>query len=241
MQYHYTKKLVITSIVLVLMWTNSFAEISSRKLVLGNLENSLNAKPAKRVLDMAYKRIGIDVDVIYYPAERALIIANQGSVDGELQRVYGINKKFPNLIMVPTSIGQFASYVFTKKVEFVVDGWKSLGPYHIGLVKGVKFAERATQGMKRSFAMTVPQLFRMLYAERVDIVVISEFSGLIGLKKAGLEGIKYLTPPVEVYKLYHYLHKKNKDLVPEIDLVLKDMEKEGMIKKIWDQFRETIK
>ncbi len=36
--------------------------------------------------------------------------------------------------------------------------------------------------------------------------------------------------------MYHYLNKKNKHLVPKLTSVLQDMEKEGLIKKIKDDY-----
>ncbi len=55
------------------------------------------------VLRKAYERIGVKIDTHYFPAERALYMSNSGLVDGEVNRIIGLEKKYPNLIRVPVA------------------------------------------------------------------------------------------------------------------------------------------
>ena len=52
------------------------------------------AKVAEKVLKKAYQRIGIQIQIEIYPAARALKMSNNGEVNGEVNRIKGINKKF---------------------------------------------------------------------------------------------------------------------------------------------------
>ncbi len=146
-----------------------------------------------------------------------------------------MDKEYKNLIMVPHPVDFGEAMVFTKNKVFPVNGWDSLKPYKIGILRGNKFAEKGTEGMNRLPANTIEQLFEMLDAERADIIVLLRWNGSTTLKKMNLTGIRVLEPPVETMPLYHYLHKKNERLVPKVAAALKEMEKEGLIQKIREQ------
>ncbi|BBO72067.1 hypothetical protein DSCA_59970 [Desulfosarcina alkanivorans] len=79
-------------------------------------------------------------------------------------------------------------------------------------------------------------LFKILGARRVDIIVITRVNGLEVMQQLKIPGIRPLEPPIESYPLYHYRHKKNRHLMPEITAALEEMEKEGLIKKIRARF-----
>ncbi len=95
--------------------------------------------------------------------------------------------------------------------------------------------------LDRNIEKILLKLFELLNKGRVDIVLTAHLTGLHGIKEAGVKGVKMLAPPVEEYALYHYLHKKNADLIPKLIPILKKMEKEGKIKNIWSQYAETFK
>ena len=63
---------------------------------------------------------------------------------------------------------------------------------------------------------------------------------MIGLKKTELKRIKYLTPPVEVYKLYHYLHERHKDLVPTVNAVFKAMQERGELEALREKAAQQL-
>ncbi|WP_207678165.1 transporter substrate-binding domain-containing protein [Desulfonema magnum] len=81
----------------------------------------------------------------------------------------------------------------------------------------------------------------MLDNDRLDIVVNSVITGLGTLKKTGVRGITILNPPLEIHPVFHYLHKKNKALIPRLESVLKKMEKTGRIRKVQEKITETLK
>ena len=210
--------------------------VMGKQLELVTIQGSGIAEITSLILRQAYKQIGIGLTITYLPAQRALIESNEGIVDGEVHRILGIEKKYPNLIRIPVSIWHMKGVVFTKNVTFEVKGWQSLEPYRIGTLRGVKFVENNTQGMNRLRVRDYTQLFLMLADNRLDIVVLAQLSGLKALKATKAEGIRILSPPLTVLKLYHYLHRKNLHLIPEITKALKEMEQQGKIRAIWQQY-----
>ncbi len=76
-----------------------------------------------------------------------LRLADQSVADGEVQRFDGVEKLYSNLIKVEPPITFIEATVFTKLTRFEVAGWESLKPYTIGIIRGIKFAERHTKRM----------------------------------------------------------------------------------------------
>lgn len=193
------------------------------------------SKVTWKVLQEAYKVIGIEIQSQELPPERALTESNAGRTDGETNRITGLDKKYSNLIMVPVAVNKVEGVAFTKNISIPMTGWDSLKPYKIGLRRGTKFAEQGTQGMDVTSADDNKSLFLMLNKERFEIAVTSRLAGLTQIKRLQLDGITMLNPPLATFALYHYLHKKHSSLVPAITQALQDMEEDGRIKAIRDE------
>jgi polar amino acid transport system substrate-binding protein len=211
------------------------------KLVFSAIQGSTTTVISKKVVDEMYRRMGIEISAAYYPGKRALIFANEGKTDGELQRIAGMDQKFPNLLMIPVPVNILEGMVFTKETEFTVNGWESLRPYRIGIRRGIIFSDKGCAGMNTTVVNTNEQLFEILDQGLVDIIVITRLNGLDVAGRLKIPGIRALEPPIETYPLYHYLHVKNKHLAPKLTSVLQAMEKEGVIRHIRKQFMDELK
>lgn len=186
---------------------------------------------SSRVLTKAYQRIGLKINFIELPAERSLLKSNEGSLDGEVNRIIGMEKIYTNLILIPIPINSFVGVAFSKNHNFSVDGWDSLRPYSIAIRIGSKFAEYGTRDMNVTTFPTYDKVFELVSQDRYDICIASVVTGLFYIKKNGLKGIKVLDPPLTNFKLYHYLHKKNKNWVAGISRSLQQMQQEGEISR----------
>ncbi|OUR79689.1 hypothetical protein A9Q83_04680 [Alphaproteobacteria bacterium 46_93_T64] len=191
-----------------------------------------SANISETVLKEAYRRIGFDISTQIFPAERALTMSNSGEVDGEVNRIFGLEKKYSNLVRVPVAINRIEGVAFTKKRDLKITNWDSLQPFSLGLRIGAKFAETGTEGMNVTAVATNEQVFTMLGKERVEIAVSTRIEGLLTAQKLGLKDIFVLKPPLANLELFHYLHKKHAALIPQLTAALKDMQKEGRIQSI---------
>lgn len=224
-------------LVLVFMLLMLFPlQAKARELTFSTLENMFNIDISQKIIEIAYQRIGIQVSIIKYPGLRALLHSNNGDTDGELHRVANINKKYPNLIIVPVQINVLDGMVYTKDTDFPVKGWDSLKPYRIGIRRGVLFSVKGTSGMNTFMSDAYQDLFKVLNKQRIDIIIAGRVTGLKTIQDLNLNGIRAMEPPIESYPIYHYLHKKNRHIIPEITKVLQEMEKEGLIQKIRQEF-----
>ena len=202
------------------------------RLELVTPSNTVDTIVSEVIVREAYARLGTEVIIEKFPAERAIRLANAGEAAGEVQRIDGIDKTYTNLVQVRPPINYIEATAFTKTETFRVQGWASLQPYRIGIVRGIKFAERNTRGMDTRLASDYAELFRMLDRGLYDVAVSPAVNGWYQIAKANLTRIRDLQPPVERFDLFHYLHRDHADLVPAISGVLEDMRRAGELAAI---------
>jgi len=198
--------------------------------------NTVDTVIAEVILRKAYARIGYRVTITKYPAERALKLADGGRADGDVQRIDGLGKYYANLIQLHPALNYIEGSAFTAGKDIAIDGWDSLHPYRIGLIRGIKFAELNTVGMNRHFVGDYPALFKMLRGGRFELGVSPRLNGLYQLRRLHMEGISPLDPPVARFDLYHYIHRSRAELAPKLERVLRDMQTSGELTNL----RQTV-
>ena len=216
--------------------TFSFAEGSMSITVV---TSGAFTEVGKKVLAEAYNRIGKTVNYHQLPAERALISTNKGNTDGELFRIDGINKRYPNLIQIPVSYISDEVAVFSKLV-FPVDGWQSLSGFSTAVRRGDKFVEDKTRNMKRHFVSQDVHMFKMLESDRVQVVIASRWDGLEYIRGIGSKTIKALSPSIVTNPMYHYVHHKHAELVPQLTIAIQAMHEDGTIETLLDEAENSI-
>ena len=187
-----------------------------------------------RWLKEAFGRIGIGLRIKILPAERSLVDANNGIGDGEAVRISGLSKQYPNLIEVPEKVyvGDFAA--FSKNLSFKPSSWDSLKPYRVAYIRGHKICEANIVGTKSLHkADNVEELFKLLRADRVDVVVVESLFGKAMLKKMNYREAKMLSPPLATLDFYLYLNKKHTLIVPKIARALRSIKQDGTYQKIY--------
>lgn len=187
---------------------------------------------AERVLREAYNRLGYQLEVHRLPGERTLIYANEGRMDGELYRKLGMDRTYPNLVIVPVPLLTYEIVVFTHGTSFALNGWDSLRPYTIGHVRGIKIVQENTAGMNTEAVATMTQAFQKMMMGRTDVVVGNRLSGMAVIKSLKLEEVQVLSPPLASFPVYHYLNKRHEALVPQLAAVLRQLRA--------DKFMESV-
>jgi len=187
---------------------------------------------SQKVLEDAYRKLGITLVFKELPATRALAESSEGLVDGEFQRRGGLGATYPDLIQVKVPINWLDICVFTQSVHFTPHGWDSLRPYRIGFHRGIVAIEEGTKGMNIDPADTNELVMRKLLAGRTDIAVMTSIDGQDLLKQMNEKSIQILMPPLAHVQLYHYLNKKNADIAVKLEKVLRSMEADGTIASI---------
>lgn len=185
------------------------------------------------ILRKAFGALGIVVSSTYLPSERALINVNEGVDDGIFARVAGLEKTYPNFVMVPVKICDFSFSVFTKDPQLAFSDWASLAPYNVGLVRGWKYPEARLPRTRSLVSVRDDEaLFELLDKGRVDLVIHDFDAGRVMVKDRGYAGIVALAPPLARTEMFLYLNRRHADLVPPLARVLGEMHANGTIQGI---------
>ncbi len=195
------------------------------------------------VLQEGFDRAGIDLIYQVLPNQRSLINANNGVNDGEAARIWEIDKSYPNLIRVGVQTHFIQLVVLSRKKVFI-DELSDLKKYHVGIIRGMKIAEelvRQEAPLSLTEATEHLSLIKMLANDRLDVIItnrIGLFTGLIGSHK---DEFYLRKEPLISRKLYMYLHKRHKALVPILEKAFRSMIEDGTHQSIQESFLRNMK
>jgi len=192
----------------------------------------------------AFKRLGLEMVFQYYPAARASHMADIGTVDGELSRVFHYNNSHSVLVRVdePAFVVRFSAFATNPSIE--VNGWDSLNktPYRVEYRLGSKIVhERLKARVPRENLSVVThesQGIRKLLAGRTDVYIHEEEAVLDLLSstpfRAEMEedfGLRTIhkVGVLEEQTIHAFLHERHRELVPRLSAVLKAMRAEGLL------------
>jgi polar amino acid transport system substrate-binding protein len=184
----------------------------------------------RKVLEEAYRRIGIKMNLATMPGERSLILANSGKTDGDLCRTKGALSGYANLLMVGPPLTR-AEVVAFSKTALPINNWEDLSRYEIGYERGVKVVEQNTLGMNVDIASNAESGYKKLLIGRTDVYVDTRISGLYMLRRLGYPR-PHVSPPLETFTMHHFVNVKNAALIGKLSEALEQMQKEGAIARI---------
>ncbi|MRR34891.1 transporter substrate-binding domain-containing protein [bacterium] len=188
---------------------------------------------ADRIVREALRRAGVTAKFVTAPSERSLVNANEGIVDGEYLRIAGLEKKYPNLVMVPEPICEYEFAAFAKDRGIGIKGWKSLRPHNVGYITGWKILEENVTGVKSLTTVNNEDvLFELLRSGRADVVIFERFGGDAYLKRTGTKDIHPLSPSLARRRMHLYLNRRNASLVPVLAKALGQMKQDGTWRRI---------
>jgi len=185
------------------------------------------------IVSEAFQRIGIKLSTVSLPAERALKNSNAGVIDGELIRIKGMEKLYPNLLRVPEKIMDLEFVAFSNKNILIDNKWQSLSKLSVTFLNGWKIYEK---NVPKSSQVTkvnrIKQLFFLLEKKRADLILYEKWGGLFFIKNNNLLKTKLLSSVLAKKEMFTYLHKKHSQLLPPFTTALKQMKKDGSYQAI---------
>lgn len=211
----------------------TFAVENKKDFYITGIQNEQTHAIAKRVIEVAYQKMGYKVRFQLFPGHRSIVMTNNGESDGDIARIKGTDKKYTDLVVVPTPVIEFHGVVFTKTITKEINDWSELKGLRIGIIRGIRYSEIGTRGLSPLFAEDMTHLFKLLDQERIQVAIATSKAGQIevskNFKKSSIHTIGrhlYSGP------LYHFVHKRNQAIVTPLNTILQEMEKRGEIKKI---------
>ncbi|SCK13347.1 ABC transporter substrate-binding protein [Vogesella sp. LIG4] len=208
-------------------------------IVLSRISGEPLSDVTYRILQEAYRRLGIRLSSVALPVERSLRYSNSGGTDGEVMRIAGLEQDYPNLVRVPVPLLEVRMQAFTTGANYPVHGWQSLQNYRLCVRSGIRIVLQHTEGMQREITHSEQQLFSMLRAGRCDMAILSQDSWLL-IDRLHQGPLHALEPPLSSEPLYHYLNKRRAALLPGLTAVLRDMQRDHSMQRILQQFDAEV-
>lgn len=183
---------------------------------------------ARDRIKVAYKKAGLKAEFIPLPHNRSLISANAGTVDGDVGRVASIEEKYPELRRVNVKVMAIRGAAYTVDPAIKTYDESTLRKYRVGYVLGVRWQQQKMAGINSTTVADYPALFEMLLQKRVDIVLATEASAAAEMAKFGSRAkeIRKLQPTVFTAPIYHYVNKKNSDIIPLLEQAIREINAE---------------
>jgi polar amino acid transport system substrate-binding protein len=182
----------------------------------------------------AFRRAGATLKLVKLPPERGLINANDGIEDGDITRIAGLEKQYPNLVRVPEKLIDWEFSAFSKNTTIQAI-WPALQRHSLGHIKGWKIYERAVEGAPHvSTVEDADQLMRLLSLGRIEVALYERWLGLALLKKQGIGDVRPLMPLLATREMYIYLHKRHERLVPKLAEALRALKQDGTYQKVYN-------
>lgn len=188
----------------------------------------------------AYGRIGVQVEVSTVPAERSLINVNSGIDDGEIQRVAGLERDYPNLLRVPGNVIFNDFIAYTKRADIRIRNWADLQPYVVAYANGWRIFDLNVKGVKNlTKTPSIHELFPLLEKGRADVILLERWQGQWIVHQKGYK-VHLLEPPLASVEMFMYLNKKHAALVPLVAQALADMKTDGSYQKLHDRYLKPL-
>ncbi len=236
------RRRVIILFVLLLINTNANAD-NTLVLSNGGTYMPMHTQEFKGFVDVllteAVRRIGYKLDMRSLPNERSLINSDRGIIDGETQRIAGLEKQYTNLIRVPEKVMDWQFVVFSKQKIDTTQNWNSLKPYTTSFITGWKIFEyNVPKDVQITKTRDAEGLFLLLNKNRTDLVLYELWQGLALIKRYNYKDIMVSYPAMANREMFTYLHKKHALLVPKLAESLRTMKKDGSYQKLYKRILE---
>jgi ABC-type amino acid transport substrate-binding protein len=178
-----------------------------------------------------YKRAGLKAKLSPRPTLRALSIADRGIADAEVGHTEEIMKNYPNLIKVDAQLFTFFGRAYALKPEIQSFKKEDLKKYRTGVKRGSYWDQEFIKGIPVTKVESCNQLFDILMAGRIDIGLCPDgvFNNQSNEQREKHKNIRAIGPPIVALPMYHYVHKKNKHLIPLLEKTIREMVTDGSI------------
>ncbi|WP_440055787.1 substrate-binding periplasmic protein [Pseudoalteromonas sp. T1lg65] len=190
----------------------------------------------------AFNRIEQPFTIQFMPWGRAIREIKTGRVDG-IFTIYRTPSREEFMVFSDEVLIQQSISIFARKSNQIEFGGRveSLSSYRIGVVRKVSYGaeldEAINTGLFENIVTTDSGMnsFKLLLADRVDIVLSNRLGGMEIIKQLGIENEVYRVPSY-AYDIPSYIafskQRPSHNLKQQVDAALRQMKEDGTYEKI---------
>lgn len=187
-----------------------------------------------QVIAALFVRVGLQAKVVFNAASaRALQMADDGTDDGLVGRIAGLEDTLPNLVRVPEPLFYNDFIAAGAPSAPAVAHWSDLSQHMVAYILGWQIFDRFVPETRQlTIARDANQLFSLLAAGRAQVILCERMQALWLARERNIP-IKIHEPPLARVPMFIYLHRRHADLVPQVTAALTAMKADGEYGVIW--------
>lgn len=203
-------------VILLLFSLSSFA----KEFVISAPSDIKHGSNLEKIVSQSYQRLGYTSNIKLMPAKRAMLSAQyDDNYDAELARIRDAGKTMPNLLRVPVVLAVTQLAVITSKGQGEIQSIDDLADYRVSGIRGVVLTDELLSIYSTIYANDVAHAIDLLNAGRIDLILVPiNFTDPLALEYPGVDSEEFsiYLAPVPPQKLYHYVHKRHRALIPRL-------------------------
>lgn len=224
-----------------LPWPPAGAQAPAPELRIAAVQKDALSWVAARLLTEIYRAAGLRLVIEPLPAIRAGMAALGGELDGELIRIRAYSQRHPQLLRVEPAYYRLSVQAYSLPTRRLrIASREDLRLYTLGAVRGLSYVPELTAGHPAlTQAQNAEQLFRMLQAGRLDLVLESSVSAGYVLDRLALHDVT-ASPELAHYELYHYLHPRHRELLPRLSEAIRRLKASGELGQLSTYYESMV-
>jgi polar amino acid transport system substrate-binding protein len=216
-----------------LLIQTAHADTPNCQFVIGSchrppLSNASGTGIIDRIVIEAFRRLGYVACIEAQTCERSLRNADSGVADGDVLRVpEAVAASAPNLVSVPETLYVLPMSGFTLQPDLRINGLDSLAGLRVGYILGWKILEEKVRAAGTLRVRDTNELFTLLPANKVDLVIYERLTGQQQAKEMGLAGLLTLEPPLLLTPQHLMLNRRHQQLLEPLAAALRAIKADG--------------
>lgn len=223
-------RLILAVLALALWWPGA----SGQTLTIGRQDgDGIQVEVSVEVVREAFRLAGLNLAFRRLPLARLIEAANEGEVDGDLQRIGELPAEFSNLVRVPTPINRSEMAVYGVSPDLRTKSRADITRMRCAIQRSVFALVKHTQGMSVTGAQTTVPALEMVRNGHADVAILIRTDAEVRIRQAGMADVVRWPHLWAVEPLYLWLHRKNVAHVAKLNEALQQLQRQGFIDRAY--------
>ena len=203
-------------------------------IVFGANEKLVEQYVAQYVIENIYNSLGLRLEILPLPPERAKQSNLNKSIDGEIARITPYGNDKPSLIRIEPSYYYLESAAYClKESTLKITSAKDLKGLKVATIRGVAHSNEATTNLKYVYKInSAMQLFEFLKLKRADVVIDTEINGRRILQQDQYRSFLKNCGVFARFGLYNYINDNRKEVRDRVSSKIEELKKSGELEKL---------
>lgn len=217
----------------------SFPVFATKTLVFATHTRAPLSLYLKEVIQEAMRPYSIEIEVIEMPGSRVIYQVNNGLVDGDLCRVANFKNVSDDdtsnylLVNEPIVLTEIVMITLVQREINHPITWETINQGKVAFQRGSKTIRKNLDIQNRVALSSSIQVLEMVANKRVDsaIMFASVAESLLNQSPMLKEKLTIQRPAINSFPLFTYLNKKHAQLVPKLEVSIKQLKQNGFMEK----------